>query len=283
MAKERPVFSKQPLKILETQQAVFRQGFGAALTRIYTAERRPKREMAANIDQKKTLIASIMADESRFHSGRGTARVIFYSDMWERSEYANVSSGTGLDKLGNQISAKVKFDADGSSIYIFGVSDRSEQAKVIIDNAREFWSAFFRQANGYIRGFGSELNIPASQPIVSLLYELEVKIKDTPRFGKLRVFSDSKGQLQDSFVYFTGDANSPIEGTFQCNTSDRCNLDARTLAGTVTLSSHEELKLNGTTQKLAGTLGFPNDLVAGEKSESVKANFDASATLRTER
>jgi hypothetical protein len=284
LAKQSPWFSKKPLKVLETQQAVFRQQFGAALTRIYTSEHRPKREIVESYGRKKGLVAAIMSDESRFHSARSSARIIFYSDMLEISEYADVTSSGDFEKLGSSVSRKLKFDSDGASIYVFGVVDTSEKSKQAVDNARDFWTAFFKHANGYVRGFGSELNIPGSQPTMSLLYELEAKVRDTPRFGRIRLFSDSKGQLQDSFIFFTADANSPIEGTFQCRTADRCTLDARTIVGTVTLSSREELKLEGPMQKLKGSLGFPNDIVAGEKDAvSVKANFEVNATLRTDR
>ena len=41
-----------------------------------------------------------MADESRFHAGRNSPRVIFYSDMIENSDYAKLGAGNDYEKKG---------------------------------------------------------------------------------------------------------------------------------------------------------------------------------------
>jgi hypothetical protein len=285
LGKERPIFSKHPLKILETQQSVFRTGLAGALTRAYESGRRPKPEVASHREaRKKNLIASIMADESRFHLARNAPRVIIYSDMIENSEYGNVQSDADYDKLGREIAEKLKFDSEGASVYVFGIDGASPQVKGSIEKARDLWSSFFKQANGYLAGFGSELNIPASPAVLVATYDIEVLVQNVQRFGRLRILADAKGQLQDSFLFFSPKANASIDGTFVCRNADRCILEAKTTAGTVTLSPREELRLEGPVQKLAGRLGFPNDVIeGGDTKNQTKAVFDVVAMLRQER
>jgi hypothetical protein len=226
-----------------------------------------------------------MADESRFHSTRGNPRVILFSDMTENSEYANVQLDGNFEKLGQQVAEKLKFDSDGATVYAFGVEGASGLAKQWIERTRDFWSAFFKQSNGYVVGFGSELNIPGSPAVVTRLYDVEVQVQGTPRFGRLRILADGKGQLQDSFLFFSSKANSLVEGSFVCRGADRCKLEAKTTAGTITLSPREEIILEGPVQKLIGRIGFPNDVIQGPDGPqlSSKALFEVSATMRQER
>jgi len=269
-------FDKPPLKVLESQQGVFRQQLGVALGKVLSEASRPPAKVQIDPDRppRKQLIRAIVADEARFDRTRGDIRVIIYSDMIENSDLG--VAWRSSDQDAHNAASRLGLNLQNAVIYAYGVGASLSQRDSGIDNAKMFWDSFFRSAGAHLAGFGSDLVVTTGAPVAKADYEIEVATPGEPRIGRIHLFVDHEGRLQDSYILLGTRGRSLLtEGTFLCKGGSTCRLDAKAPSPVLTVEGNEEIKLSGPRDALKGTIG----VAGGKLPDGTAAVFPIVARL----
>lgn len=274
LAKQTFFFSSNPLNGLATQQGFFMNGFGSAITQIFTDAAAKNHTMGddATQPQNEELIEALASDGARFSQSPETVRAIVYSNLAQNSNLGSVfkdASNPPTDagqKLGTYFRHSV--------FYFFGVGTGVSNDGTYLADSKSFWSTVMNSMDSVVEGFGSDLNVPNEVPVSSYQYSVKLTFNNNPLFGKVSLLVDSDGNLVDSWIGVDRLAIVGISGTFICsqaNNSD-CDLEANTDGGLTTKSSTEALSLTGNdisllkgTDGVQGAMTFP--LVATLKTE----------------
>jgi len=270
------LFTKHPLKVLESQQGVFRQQLGAALGKVLSEAARPAGQVLVDPEKppRKQIIRAIAADEARFDRTRGDIRAIIYSDMIENSDLGAALHSSDQDARNAAI--KLGLNLQNAVIYAFGVGESLSQRDAGVDKVKAFWDSFFRSAGAHMAGFGSDLVVTTGAPVAKVDYEIEVATPGEPRLGRIHLFVDRDGRLQDSYILLGTRGRSVLtEGTFLCKGGNICRLDAKAPSAVLTMEGNEEIRLSGPRDALKGTIG----VVGGKLPDGTAAVFPVITKL----
>lgn len=257
------LLQKHPLKVLETQQQVFRQGFGNGLSQIYTAAMRPAGASPSTVVPKQ-IIRALAADEGRFGRRAANLRVVIYSDMVENSEYG-IAPDSDSTAASAEIAKQLGLNLQHAMVYAFGFGDTGNSSGLSLENTRAFWAAFTDGAKGHLVALGSELTAPATLPVAIHSYDVEASVQDRTVIGRMHLAANADGELQDSYITFGSAVSSLISGELLCQADGTCVLDAVTTTGTLTTTPEEHIALRGTIDVLTGNIGFEGEeLVDGQ-------------------
>lgn len=268
------LFSKCWKDVLESQQAVFGQQLGAALGKVWTEAARPPGQVAVDPAKVpgKQLFRALASDEARFDRTRGEIRAIVYSDMIENSDLGMALSSTA-DEAGTA-AGRLGLNLQNAVVYAYGVGATLPRRGTATEGTKAFWESFFRSAAAQIAGFGTDLVVTTSTPVAEFNYEIEVATPDQPRVGRMHLFADRDGNLQDSYVLLGTRGRSLLtEGKLQCKGDDVCTLDAKAPGAVLTVEGDEEIKLSGPLDALAGTIG----VVGGKLPDGTPAMFEMTS------
>jgi hypothetical protein len=259
LSKESYFFSRSPLAQLDEQRKFFLQGFGGALTTVYTSAKRPaaNARFSANSPPGKQILRALASDEGRFANSKITIRAIIYSDMAENSDLGSVFKGpletapNYGQKLGSYLRRGVFYD--------FGVGGDVNDDSSFQETARAFWSAAIRSMAATVGGIGADLNVPNTLPIKSYDYSVTLNFDGQELDGRMSLLTNAEGDLVDSWIGISRLSSALLTGTFHCtNGGDdlACRLDANTSSGITTTSPSELVTLEGTDKTgLKGRLG----------------------------
>ncbi len=256
-------FSGSPLDAVKSQQKVFMNEFGGALTKIYSsALRQPlSTKISGSNPPKKYIIESLASDGARFAQSAVTIRALVYSDLAENSDIGSVFVKPMV--LPKQVGKALGIYLRGSVFYFFGVGVDVHGASGYLRRTRKFWTAAVTSMQGTIEGFGSDLNVPNRVPVASYRYSLVLERRGHALFGRASFLVDNDGNLIDSWVGISRLTFVGVTGVFHCVMGvGGCVLQARTDGGLATNSPTESIDLTGSRpKKLQGTIGVKGALV----------------------
>ncbi|MCK9394486.1 MAG: hypothetical protein M0Q44_02720 [Methylobacter sp.] len=246
-----------PSKQLKEQQAVFKAQMTGALEKLLLEN---SHETAADSLAKKQVVRAFENDLARFDARNGAIRVIVYSDMLENSDLIN-----GLSAKPNEAKALAdarKLNFQNAVFHVFGAGKSGNNA----DGLKAFWEALIEGGSGTLADMGSELVLNAKAPDVFKIYDVEIELtKDDVRRGKLRLFVDSDGKLQESVLTIGTKQRSLLDdGEFLCQ-QENCTLQAKARRPVVVAEGKEEFKLTGLHDKLTGKLQIPGTQLSDGK------------------
>jgi hypothetical protein len=252
------IISADPAKQLKGQQSVFEAKMRAALESLLLEN---SHEKVADSPVKKQVIRALENDLARFDARTGAIRVIIYSDMLENSDLIN-----GLSPKPNEANALAntrKLNFQNAVFHVFGTDKSGNNT----DGLKAFWEALIDGGSGNLADMGSELVLNSKAPDTFKIYDVEVELgKNEIRRGKLRLFVDSDGKLQES-VMTTGTKDRSLleDGEFVCQ-QEICTLQAKTRHSVVVQEGQEEINLTGSQDKLTGKLILPGKLSSGKEA-----------------
>ncbi len=267
LAAQTYLFEQNPLAGIADQQKYFLHDFGAALTQIYLAAKRPAdsvRSAAADAPAKQ-IIRALASDEGRFAASQVTIRAIIYSDMAENSDLGSVfkpgtaapsseHSGSTATGLGQRLGTYLR----GGVFYAFGVGSDITDDPGLPETARGFWRAAFGSLAAALAGMGADLNVPNILPVVARRYPVTLSLGGQTLDGRIALLADQDGTLVDSWLGVTRLGIAMLDGSFRC-TAGRpgCRLEATTSAGIATSAASEQVSLLGPERgPLSGRLGL---------------------------
>jgi hypothetical protein len=268
------LFKEDPLKVLSKQQDFFRASLGGALGAVLREGARSP--SAVKVDPAnppdKQLVRSLSNDIARFDRARGNVRAIIYSDMLENSDL-----GKALESdpdVAAKAAGSLGINFQNATVYAYGVASTLPERNAATDKAKVYWTRFFHAANANVAGFGSDLIVTSSIPVGVFDYEMEFKLPgNEKRPGRMQLFVDRDGQLQDSYVAAGTVGRSLLKGEFVCN-GNECSMSA--IAPTTVLlrvegAASEEFKLQGDRDDLKGTIAIPGAKIdiAGTEQDAV--------------
>ncbi len=266
IAKKTYIFTSNPLNGLKTQQGFFLNGFGTAITQVFTNAEKESHPSSVDATQppKDELIEALASDGARFSQSPETIRAIVYSNLAQNSSLGNVFNKGVIPPT--DVGQKLGTYFRNSVFYFFGVGAGVNNDETYLADSKSFWSSVMNSMDAPIEGFGSDLNVPNEVPAATYQYALSLNLNGNQLFGKASVLTDEDGNLIDSWVGISRLALVGISGTFVCsgpNNSD-CALNATTNGGLTTKSASEDLLLNGNdssslkgTDGVQGALTFP--------------------------
>lgn len=257
LAAQTYLFEQNPLAGVTDQQKYFLHDFGAALTQIYLAAKRPAdsvRTTAADAPAKQ-IIRALASDEGRFAASQVTIRAIIYSDMAENSDLGSVfkpgaAAPTGLgQRLGTYLR--------GGVFYAFGVGSDITDDPGLPEAERGFWRAAFGSLAAALAGMGADLNVPNILPVVARRYPVTLSLDGQALDGRIALLADQDGTLVDSWLGVTRLGIAMLDGSFRCTTGrPGCRLEATTSVGIATSAASEQVSLSGPEHgPLSGRLG----------------------------
>jgi hypothetical protein len=268
-------FGGDPVKQLKNQQAFFRKQFGDALGKLLNQSGGSRSEVQIDVNQppKKQIIRALSNDGARFDSTHGAIRAIIYSDMVENSDL-----GSSLKKGESAaINLDLALDFKNAVFYVFGAGSTLSGQGAITDGIKSYWEALLNSSEGHLSGFGSNLIVASSVPVSLQTYAVEIiinKDKDIRR-GKMQLFIDREGHLQDSFITVANKRQSGLqEGLFSCQEAN-CTLSAHAPTSVITAQGSAEIKLTGPLDNLKGTIQIPD----AKLPDGREATFDMIAKL----
>ncbi len=256
LAAQTYVFEQNPLAGIADQQKYFLHDFGAALTQIYLAAKRPAdsvRSAAAEAPVKQ-IIRALASDEGRFAASQVTIRAIIYSDMAENSDLGSVFKPAGAPAgLGQRLGTYLR----GGVFYAFGVGSDITDDPGLPETARGFWRAAFGSLAAALAGMGADLNVPNILPVVARRYPVTLSLDGQTLEGRLALLADQDGTLVDSWLGVTRLGIAMLDGSFRCAAGrPACRLEATTSAGIATSAASEQVSLSGPEHgPLSGRLG----------------------------
>ena len=269
------LIKSDPLKVLEKQQAFFLNQLGGAVTRIVKEGGRSASAVKVDPTEPplKQIIRSLAHDEARFDRSRGALRVLIYSDMLENSDLGKATAG---DRAAARKAARsFNLNFQNATVYAFGVGSTLPERGIDVQAAERFWDAFFASASAFQVAFSNELAISAAPPVASHHFEVTVSAPDGPRTGRMQLFVDRDGQLQDSFLTAGSDGRSYIrKGRLVCRSTD-CTLTGEAPNNIILVgaSASEVIKLTGSPETMKGTIGVPNATVLDDEGAETDAMF----------
>ena len=268
-------FGSDPVKQLKNQQAFFRKQLGDALGKLLNQSGHNRSEVQIDITQppKKQIIRALSNDGARFDSTHGVIRAIIYSDMIENSDL-----GSSLKpKAEIPPATNLALDFKNTVFYVYGAGSTLSEQGAIKDGIKSYWEAFLNSAEGHLLGFGSNLMVASNVPVTLQTYAVEIYInkdKDIRR-GKMQLFIDRDGHLQDSFITVANKRQSMLqEGSFICQDAS-CTLSTHAPTSVITAQGSAELNLAGSLDNLKGTIQIPN----AKLPDGRDAVFDMTAKL----
>ena len=250
--------SSDATKNLKKQQDIFKQQMTATLEKLLLEN---SHEKVADSQVKKQVVRALENDLARFDARTGAIRVIVYSDMLENSDLIN-----GLSAKPNEANALAntrKLNFQNAVFHVFGTDKSGNNT----DGLKAFWEALIDGGSGNLADMGSELVLNSKAPDTFKIYDVEVELgKNEVRRGKLRLFVDSDGKLQES-VMTTGTKDRSLleDGEFVCQ-QEVCTLQAKTRHSVVVQEGQEEINLTGSQDKLTGKLNLPGKLSSGKEA-----------------
>jgi hypothetical protein len=238
-----------PTKQLKEQQAVFKAQMAGALDKVLAEN---VHETAADSSAKKQIVRALENDLARFDARNGAIRVIVYSDMLENSDLINGLSAKPKEAKALADARKLNFQ--NAVFHVFGSGKSGSNA----DGLKDFWEALIEGGSGNLADMGSELVLNAKAPDAFKIYYVEIELsKDDVRRGKLRLFVDSDGKLQESVITVGTKQRSLLDdGEFLCQ-QENCTLQAKARRPVVVAEGKEEFKLSGSPENLTGKLQIP--------------------------
>jgi hypothetical protein len=246
-----------PAKQLKEQQSVFKAQMAGALDKLLAEN---AHEANANTPAKKQLVRALENDLARFDARNGAIRVIIYSDMLENSDLSN-----GFSSKPNE--AKIMADArklnfQNAVFHVFGAGKSDNNS----DGLKAFWEALIEGGSGNLADMGSELVLTAKAPDTFKIYDVEIELtKDDVRRGKLRLFIENDGKLQESVLTIGTKQRSLLDdGELFCQ-QENCTLQAKARRPVVVAEGKEEFKLAGSRDKLTGKLEIPGTKLSDGK------------------
>lgn len=257
-----------PAKQLKEQQGLFKAQMAGALEKLL-AENSTKAN-AAKLPVKKQIVRALENDLARFDARNGAIRVIVYSDMLENSDLSN--SSTAKVNEGKALAEARKLNFQNAVFHVFGVGKVASNA----DHLKVFWESLIEGGSGSLADMGSELVLTAKAPDLFKIYDVEIEItKEDVRRGKLRLFIDNDGKLQESVLTLGTKQRSLLDdGELLCR-QDKCEFEARARRPLVVAEGKEEIKLSGSPQNLIGKLQIPGTKL----SDGTDAVFDMNIKL----
>jgi hypothetical protein len=210
-------------------------------------------------------------DGARFDSAHGAIRVLIYSDMVENSDL-----GSSLKPKAESAAANLALDFKNAVFYVYGAGSTLSGQGAITDGIKSYWETLFNSAEGHLLGFGPNLIVASNVPLTLQTYTVEISINDKDvRRGKMQLFIDREGHLQDGFITVAIKRQSVLqEGSFTCQDAS-CTLSARAPTSVITAQGSAELKLTGTLDSLKGTIQIPD----AKLPDGRDAIFDMTAKL----
>jgi hypothetical protein len=266
-------FGSDPVKQLKNQQAFFRKQLGDALGKLLNQSGRERSEVQIDAAQppKKQIIRALSNDGARFDSTHGAIRTIIYSDMVENSDL-----GSSLKPKQESAAANLALDFKNAVFYVYGAGSTLSAQGSVTDGIKSYWETLFNSAEGHLLGFGPNLIVASNVPLTLQTYAVEISINDKDiRRGKMQLFIDREGNLQDSFIAVAIKRQSMLqEGSFSCQDAS-CTLSARVPTSVITAQGSAEIKLGGSLDSLKGTIQIPDAKLPDGKD----AIFDMTAKL----
>ncbi len=274
------LFEQNPLAGVADQQKYFLHDFGAALTQVYLAAKRPAdsvRTTAADAPAKQ-IIRALASDEGRFAASQVTIRAIIYSDMAENSDLGTVfrhgaaatSEHAAAQSSEHAAAASLEHAAPPSGLgqrlgtylrggvfYAFGVGSDISDDPGLPETARGFWRAAFGSLAAALAGMGADLNVPNILPVVARRYPVTLSLDGQTLDGRIALLADQDGTLVDSWLGISRLGIAMLEGSIRC-TAGRpgCRLEATTSVGIATSAASEQVSLSGPERgPLSGRLG----------------------------
>jgi hypothetical protein len=251
------IFQANPANRIADQKGFFNRDFGAALTRIYLDAKRPAGELQVRGDTPppKQLLRALASDEGRFSNSTVTIRAIIFSDMAENSDLG--SAFKPLPKEPLMFGQKLGSYLRRGVFYSFGMGEGVRGYPSFLENARAFWGSALRSMAAVVIGIGTDLNVPNTLPLRSLVWPITMDFGGQPLDGRVSLLIGEDGFLVDSWLGISRLGSAAITGTFRCTAQDdrNCRLDAETASGIATNAPTETLILSGSLKALSGTLG----------------------------
>jgi hypothetical protein len=264
LKKQTYIFQRSPLAALADQQAYFLQGFGAALTSIYTKAMKPLAEVKFSAAQPKIkqIVRALASDDGRFANTKINIRAIVYSDFAENSDLGSVFAKplTSPPDFGTKLGSYLRRGV----FYGFGVGEHVSDSPGFTEAARTFWGFALRSMSAPLIGIGADLNVPNTVPDRVHNFSVSLSLNGQNLDGRLSLLTNAEGDLVDSWIGILRLAPVGIVGTFHCKSVDleaTCVLDATTLGGVATTSSTETISMKGSPKTgLSGKLGVKGTL-----------------------
>ena len=257
LAAQTYLFAQNPLAGIADQQKYFLHDFGAALTQVYLAAKRPADSVrnAAAAAPAKQIIRALASDEGRFAASQVTIRAIVYSDMAENSDLGSVFKPTAgaPSGLGQRLGTYLR----GGVFYAFGVGSDISDDPGLPETARGFWRAAFGSLAAALAGMGADLNVPNILPVTARRYPVTLSLDGQTLEGRLALLAAQDGTLVDSWLGVTRLGIAMLDGSFRCAAvRPSCRLEAVTSMGIATSAASEQVSLSGPEHgPLTGRLG----------------------------
>lgn len=248
-------FEKNPADRIADQQRFFLRDFGAALTTIYAAARRPAD--AVHVDAAhpptKQLLRALASDGGRFASSPTTIRAIVYSDMAENSDLGSVFHASAAPPdYGDRLGAWLRH----AVFYAYGLDMDVSGGAGVPEATRAFWSGALRSMAAAVGGLGADLNVSNTLPVRAVGYGIALQMQGQALDGRLSLLVGADGDLVDSWLGISRLSVTLVGGTFRCGATGTCRLDGTTASGLATSSPNEAVQLSGPLHgPLTGRLG----------------------------
>ncbi|BBA34909.1 uncharacterized protein sS8_2966 [Methylocaldum marinum] len=237
-----------PAKQLKEQQAIFRGQMGGALEKLLAES---DREFVGT-PEKKQVVRALENDLARFDTRDGMIRVVVYSDLLEKSDL--IDSAGAKPEAARKLADTRKLNFQNAVFHVFGTGQSDSGA----DDLKSFWEAFFESGSGSLADFGSELVLSSKAPGAFKTYEVEIALsKDDVRRGKLLMFVEGDGKLQDSILTVGTKQRSLVDdGEFLCQQKS-CSLQGKARSPLIVAEGKEEFSLSGSPDQMTGEIQIP--------------------------
>lgn len=256
LARQTYILSENPVDAIADQKKYFLRDFGAALTRIYLAAKRPAGQVSISADNppSKQILRALASDEGRFADATKTIRAIIYSDLAENSDLGSAfHPPAGPVSYGQQLGSYLRHGI----FYDYGLGEDVQGDPAFQEQARAFWTAALRSMAATVAGLGADLNVPNTLPVNAYSWPVTLNFDGQTLDGRLSLLSGEDGNLVDSTLGISRLGSAALTGMFRCLGSDKCRLDAQTLQGIATNAPTESVTMRGSAAALSGRLSVP--------------------------
>lgn len=271
------VFTGNPIDALPQQQAIFKSQLAGALEQLLKQSGRDLSAVQVNPTSppNKQIMLALVNDAPRFDPAHGAIRVIIYSDMIEKSDLGSSLTSNPAEATAAATTRALNFK--NAVFYNYGAGSTLSQPEASMEmKIKSYWEAFFTAADGHLAGFGSNLNVITNIPETLKTYDVAITITpDDIRVGKMQLFINNGGSIQDSFITVGNKHQSMLEeGSFKCQDAN-CSFSARIPTSVITTQGSAEFKLTGTLDSLKGTIQVPHS----KDTKGKDIIFDMTAKL----
>lgn len=261
------VFTSNPIDALPQQQAIFKSQLAGALEQLLKQSGRDLSTVQINpaSPPNKQIMLALINDAPRFDPAHGAIRAIIYSDMIEKSDLGSSLTSNPAEATAAATTRALNFK--NAVFYSYGAGSTLSQPEAAMEmKMKSYWETFFTAADGHLAGFGSNLNVITNIPETLKTYEVEITITPTDiRVGKMQLFINNGGSIQDSFITIGNKHQSMLEeGSFKCQEAS-CTFSAHVPTSVITAQGSAEFKLTGTLDSLKGTIQVPHSKLPNGK------------------